>query len=115
MKVIGTKWIAEAFLFSGRRNPQWQLNMKQNAEWMKLWQAASPSGKNVKMPSILGYTGCRLKMNEHSHWFIYDGCVSFYEKGNVINKKDTDRQMEFFLMRTAPEDVKKILNELKIF
>lgn len=101
-------------LFSGRKNPEWELTALQQKAWMALWQQAPLSITEVEIPSKLGYTGCRLQHNEHSHWQLYNGCVSFYEKGTVFSKKDEERQMEMFLLRTAPEEVKGILGEQKI-
>ncbi|MFZ1305541.1 MAG: hypothetical protein WAR80_06830 [Ferruginibacter sp.] len=109
-----TKWKATALLFSGRQNPDWELTVEQQQSWMKLWEQAAVSNIAVEQPSILGYTGCRLQHDEHSHWQLYNGCVSFYEKEKVFSKKNEGRQMELFLLGTAPEEVKEVLREMKI-
>lgn len=114
MKQDNTKWKVTALLFSGRQNPEWELTAAQQKKWMVLWQHASLSNKGVSTPSVLGYTGCRLQYDEHSHWQLYNGCVSFYEKETVFSKKDEERQMELFLLGTAPEEVKEVLREMKI-
>ena len=106
--------MAEAFVFSGRQNPQWILTEKQAHDWMDRWRAAPPSGIELQRPSRLGYTGCRLQLNEHSHWFIYDGCVSFHDKEQVISKEDAGREMEYFLLNTATMEEKEILRSLKV-
>lgn len=111
MKPGNTKWKATALLFSGRQNPEWELTAAQQKNWMVLWQQASLSDTEVKQPSILGYTGCRLQYVERSHWQLYNGCVSFYEKETVFSKKDEGKQMELFLLGTAPEEVREILKE----
>jgi len=109
-----TKWKATALLFSGRRNPEWELTVAQQESWLKLWEQAAFSNTTVEQPSILGYTGCRLQYNKHSHWQLYNGCVYFYEKEKIVSKKDNERLMELFLLNTAPEEVKEILREMKI-
>lgn len=114
LKMIAKKWKATALLFSGRQNPEWRLTASQQKKWMVLWQHAPLKNTAVEIPSILGYTGCRLHHNEHSHWQLYNGCVSFFENDNIFSKKDEDRQMELFLLSTAPEEVKEILKEMKI-
>jgi hypothetical protein len=101
-------------LFSGRQNPEWKLTTAQQKDWTKFWEQASLSDTEVKQPSILGYTGCRLQYNEHSHWQLYNGCVSFYEAGKIVSKKDEGRQMELFLLGTAPKEVRGFLREMKI-
>jgi hypothetical protein len=108
------KWKATALLFSGRQNPEWKLTEAQQKKWMLLWKHASLSDKVAVFPSKLGYTGCRLQYDEHSHWQLYNGCVSFYEKGNAVSKKNDDRKMELFLLGTAPEDVREVLKQINI-
>jgi hypothetical protein len=107
-------WTAEAFVFSGRPNPQWVLTEIQARDWMKLWHDAIPSGKEVQRPSRSGYTGCRLHFNEHSYWILFDSCVSFYDKGQLISKTDSEREMEYFLLHTATKEEKEILRNMKI-
>lgn len=114
MKTGGTKWKAVALLFSGRPNPYWVLTPAQQKNWMVLWKQAALNNEDVKQPSKLGYTGCRLQYDEHSHWLLYNGCVSFFEKETVFSKKDEDRQMELFLLNTAPEEVKEVLREMGV-
>ncbi len=114
LKMINKKWNATALLFSGRRNPEWELTPAQQKKWMVLWKQAALSNEEVNTPSLLGYTGCRLQHNEHSHWQLYNGCVSFYENETVFSKKDEDRQMELFLLNTAPEEVKEILRKIDV-
>jgi hypothetical protein len=109
-----TNWTAEAFVFSGRQNPQWILTEEQADDWMNLWQRASSSDKEEQQPSRLGYTGCRLQLNEHSYWHMFDGCVSFYDKGQVISKEDEERKLEYFLLNTASAEIKEILHSLKV-
>lgn len=102
-------WTAEAFVFSGRPNPQWIITEKQAADWISLWEQAAPSGKELQLPSRLGYTGCRLQYNKHSHWLMYNGCVSFFDGSQVISKIDGAKKMEFFLLNSAPTEPREIL------
>jgi hypothetical protein len=111
MNESSTQWTVTAFLFSGRRNPQWKLTPEEAKEWMNKWRHAPLSPKEVKRPSVLGYTGCSLQYNEHSYWMIFDSCVSFYDQGLVISKEDTQRGMEKLLFRGAPDEIKKLLEE----
>ncbi|MBL7702808.1 MAG: hypothetical protein JNM14_11195 [Ferruginibacter sp.] len=112
--MMDKKWNATTLLFSGRQNPQWELTPAQQKNWMLLWKQAPLHNEDVKQPSILGYTGCRLQYDEHSRWQLYNGCISFFEKDKVFSKKDEERQMEMFLLNTAPEEVKEVLREMKV-
>lgn len=114
MKPDNTKWKVTAQLFSGRQNPEWELTAAQQKNWMLLWKHASLSDTEVEASSKLGYTGCRLQYDAHSHWQLYNGCVSFYEKEKIVSKKDDERKMELFLLNTAPEEKKEILRSINI-
>jgi hypothetical protein len=114
MKTVSNNWTAEAFLFSGRPNPQWPLTEEQATDWMKLWEAATPSVKEARQLAILGYTGCKLHHDKHSYWLMADGCVSFFDQDTVINRSDPGRKMEYFLLHTAPEEVKQVLRVVKV-
>jgi len=114
LKPNDTTWKVTALLFSGRPNPEWVLTPVEQKNWMVLWKQAALSNTEVASASGLGYTGCRLKYDGHSHWQLYNGCVSFYEKETIFSKKDEERQMELFLLSTAPEEVKGILRGMKI-
>jgi hypothetical protein len=109
-----TNWKATAQLFSGRKNPEWKLKSAQQKSWMQLWEQAGLSDTEVEHIYTLGYTGCRLQFDEHSHWFLYNGCVSFYENGKIVSKKDEGRKMELFLLGTADDEVKEILQQQHI-
>lgn len=104
---------AEAFLYSGRRNPQWKLNREQMKKWKQQWEAAPRSDDQAGRLSKLGYTGCLLKYEEHSYWIIFNGCVSFYDNDTVSSKRDADRQMEIWLLSTGPDEVKTMLTGIK--
>ena len=114
MNPDNTIWKVTPFLFSGRKNPEWKITTAQQKSWMQLWNLAELCDREVEHVSTLGYTGCRLLYNQHSHWHLYNGCVSFYEDGKIISKKDEERKMEFFLLKTASPEVKEILKNQQI-
>ncbi|MBK8521330.1 MAG: hypothetical protein IPL54_10795 [Chitinophagaceae bacterium] len=91
-----TKWKATALLFSGRQNPDWELTVEQQQSWMKLWEQAAVSNIAVEQPSILGYTGCKLQYDEHSHWQLYNGCVSFMKRKRFFLKKMKEGRWNYF-------------------
>ncbi len=102
---------AEAFIFSGRPNPQWELDPEQMKSWMQQWEEASYSDSEVQRPPVLGYNGCRLQKDEHSYWIICNSYVSFYGTNTVINKRDDDRRMELWLLHTAPGEIKTLVQQ----
>ncbi len=112
MKSKIANWTVEAFVFSGRPNPKWVLTKKQARDWMNFWQAAPSTSKEVQRISRLGYTGCKLQLNEHSYWILSDGFVSFYDNDQVISKKDIEKKLEFILLNSAPEESRTILVNL---
>ncbi|MFN8290475.1 MAG: hypothetical protein U0U70_09470 [Chitinophagaceae bacterium] len=107
-----TPHTAEAFLFSGRPNPRWKLNKAQQRTWRQYWEEAPRGERQANRLPVLGYSGCLLQYDEHSYWIIFNGCVSFYEKDKVTNKKDINQQMEQWLLGTAPGEVQKLTANL---
>jgi hypothetical protein len=101
-------------LFSGRPNPEWQLTATQMDTWQSLWEAAISSDIPIAPLHNLGYTGCKLQTNREAYWFVVNGLVGFYAKQETIFKKDTDAVMELFLLNTAPNEVKTILQKLDV-
>lgn len=98
---------AEAFLYSGRLNPQWRLTPLQMKQWIEQWDDAPHSERQAVRLSVLGYTGCSLQYDEDSYWIIFNGVVSFYKREEVINKKDTERRMERWLLGTGPDEASR--------
>ncbi len=114
MTTDNTTWQVTALLYSGRQNPAWLLTKAEQQNWIERWQAAVLNDTAIKPSPVLGYAGCTLQFEERSHWLLCNGCVSFYEEGNFVSKKDTDRAMELFLLSTAPQQVKDELLLMKI-
>ena len=109
MKKTENNWTVTAFMFSGRRNPQWKLSAAQAEEWLTKWNAAPVISPVRSPPGKLGYTGCRIEKDEHQYWMTGNGMVSYYKNGVPCTKEDKNRVMELYILSTAAADIKDIL------
>ena len=90
-KIDNTEWRAELRLFSGRRNPEWDLNAECKAAILEKIKASQ--GKQVPMPHLKmpqsGYRGIRVSTGEKGrHIDLFRG--SLVESGAGCLSNDAD-------------------------
>jgi hypothetical protein len=89
---------AIALIYSGRRDPQWQVTPDVTRALRTLWlQMSDASGAIVDIPG-LGYRGCTLNCGSDAQWHAFGGVVVM---GNA-HKHDKDRAFERYLLESAP-------------
>jgi hypothetical protein len=106
-------WKVIALIYSGKADPQWQLTKEQADHFIDLWNQAPGSGSEVVIPSLLGFKGIRL-LSEKKQYLIYKGVITCLEQGMKSSKTDEGKNIEKFLLSTAPEQTLKILNQLNV-
>lgn len=96
--------IARALVFSGRRDPEWELEISiwQQIESLivtcKFW-----TGKEIEVP-ILGYRGCQVNCNDGSKLFIYKNFIKHTIDKQIIIKQDDEMQIELLIVLSAPKE-----------
>jgi hypothetical protein len=108
-----SRLIAIVSIFSGRRNPEWELNDDQKKQFFDFWDNAEPSPLQTQLPSTGNYRGLRLTYG-NIRWVLFNGTVTRFEKNEIQTKQDPGRKMENFILHTSPPNVKKLLVERKI-
>jgi hypothetical protein len=98
------KTIVQLQIFSGKRNPQWELTEQQKMAFVKLWIAAKDEEQKINLPSNLGYQGFVVWDNLY-RWIIYDGHIHCMHDEIIETKKDTDNGIELFLRNTIPKSI----------
>lgn len=100
-------------IFSGRPNPVWELKGKTADEFIHLWEKLPSAEISQSETSQLGYQGCRLDLNPNEYILLFDG-YGYLSKENirVLQKKDIDRELEKFVLDTAPPDHKDLIGSL---
>lgn len=95
------KWNAGALIYSGRRDPTWELSERIAKKLVELWDAM-PAAASQMMPSTsrLGYRGVFLRAPDGREWTAFNGTVSLNGPGGV--RIDRGRGFEKRLLATAP-------------
>jgi hypothetical protein len=101
------KWIAGAFVFSGRPDPTWSVNKKLISELENVWNSISRSEKfPSQSPPILGYRGCFVREYDTNHgWFVYKSAVTLQINGSSETRSDRQYKFEALLLSSAPQGI----------
>jgi|SRR5687767_6372192 len=104
------KWIAGAFVFSGRPDPTWFVGKKLINELENVWNSLerTPSDKFPSpSPPILGYRGCFIReYNNTNHgWLAYKSVVILQMNGSSESRTDRQCKFETLLLSSAPQGI----------
>jgi hypothetical protein len=110
---VRNDWKVIALIYSGKADPQWQLTKEQADHFVDLWNQAADSSSEVVIPSILGFKGVRLLSNK-KQCLISNGVITCVEQGMKSSKTDDGKNIEKFLLNTAPEKTWKLLKQLNV-
>lgn len=91
-------YVGEAVMFSGRKNPAWEVNVNTGMKLEDIWHSLTVTFESTPPPSPLGYQGCTLK-RKGKHWWTADGVVILGKE----TRKDPARRFEKTLLASAPE------------
>ncbi len=95
-------WIAGAFIYSGRRDPTWNLSKTVVWKLHRLWDATPPAREKPSPPG-LGYRGVFLRAPDGREWTAFNGLVSLTTPGGTESRTDPAREFEKSLLASAPE------------
>ena len=100
-------------IYSGRPDPQWQLTKSEAEHFLALFNNSINSETEATIPSILGYKGMRL-MSAQKQFLLHNGLITCFEQGHRSSKRDAEKNIEKYLLSTAPEKTLKVLKQLNI-
>jgi hypothetical protein len=94
---------ATAFIYSGRPDPEWEID-DENLETLKhIWQELPPSKSAPPSPPPLGYRGAGIRCSSGEKWFAYSRIVTFTRRASrPRHRLDHERRFEQTLLATAP-------------
>ncbi len=105
----GNIFFASALVFSGRKNPSWEVQQGTAEKALLLFQDAPAAADDNPAASLLGYNGLQLK-HGNKLWHAMKGRIFFKVKDEtVLVKEDPDRRFEQMLLRTAPREIAELL------
>jgi hypothetical protein len=100
---VQNKTIVQLQIFSGRRNPQWELTKQQKKAFVTLWNVAEIEEQRIKLPSHLGYQGF-VVWDDTYKWIVYNGHIHCIYDNMCEIKKDKENVIEHFLKNTIPKN-----------
>jgi hypothetical protein len=97
-------WTAGAYLYSGRRDPAWNVSARMVKQLMALWESSSAAGEQKEVyPGGLGYRGSFLKDGNKREWTAFNGRVSLRTSTDMQVREDAERKFEKTVLSSAPE------------
>jgi len=97
------RWTASADLFSGRRNPTWDVAAALARELVEVWSELLPTSPAPRKAPALGYRGCELRSPDGRLWRAEGGVVSAAGADGEQARRDDGRVWERRLLETAPD------------
>jgi hypothetical protein len=100
---VSGEWIATTEIFSGRSNPEWQLEIREAESLVDLWKLLPQFKDDLPIPPTLGYRGCYLRdVFGDREWYAFGGVVSLEKIDGADRRVDEARQFERRLLGSAP-------------
>lgn len=97
------EYVASVSVFSGRRDPAWQVDAEQVGALLALWDSLESQGVDAPTAPPLGYRGSVLRGGGRE-WRAYRGAVMMREGESVSTRRDPGRRFERLIISTAPDD-----------
>lgn len=99
------QYIATAFVFSGQRDPVWEVSNETMKRLRDLWEILKPFVSSKPSAPPLGYKGCALMHGKGLEYFAYGGVITRRKKNEVESRKDDNRSFEKLLLESAPKNL----------
>lgn len=96
-------WTGGAYLYSGRRDPVWNVSGRVVKQLLALWESLPRSEQKELHPGGLGYRGSFLRENDKQEWMAFNGLVSLRTGAVMQVRKDAARMFEKTVLSSAPE------------
>ena len=101
-----THCTATALIYSGRPDPEWEIDNEQLETLKRIWQQLPPSKIPPPAPPPLGYRGAAIRCTSGEEWFAYRTIVTFARGASrPKHRVDDQRRFKQTLLGTAPVNV----------
>jgi hypothetical protein len=97
-----TGWLARAFVFSGRPDPEWEPPGPVVTDLERLFGELPPHGGEAPEPPPLGYRGVALTEPGGRRYEAYGGVVTLRTAAGADQRADPKRRFEDALIGSAP-------------
>jgi hypothetical protein len=101
-----------ALVFSGRKNPSWEVKADRLKEAFAFFETAEISADHSPAEMLLGYNGLQIERG-NKLWHVVNGRI-FYKLDDktVLIKKDDKGIFENLLLKTAPAETATLLKSV---
>jgi len=97
-------WTAGAYLYSGRRDPVWNVSERVVKQLLALWESLPCTSEQKELHhGGLGYRGSFLRGDDKREWVAFNGLVSLQTSAGMQVRKDAAREFEKILLASAPK------------
>lgn len=96
------EWTATAHVYSGRPDPEWEVDADVAELLMDLWAELPTVDEVSAVPPALGYRGVTLSGPRASRWTAYGGRLVMSADETQIVRLDVGRAWERRLLDSAP-------------
>jgi hypothetical protein len=102
------------FLFSGRPDPEWNLEPVTVAELMAVWHALDRSPvEPLNQTRLLGYGGCFVRNSQGGLWTAFERVVTLESLGHKESRSDPAKKFEMRILASAPDSVTEHLAKFR--
>jgi hypothetical protein len=96
-------WLAGASLFSGRRDPTWEVPPAIGASLVRRFEELPAAGEEeIPKPPRLGYRGSWLRAPDGREWRAYGRIAIAVGGTRADRRRDSERDFERRILETAP-------------
>jgi hypothetical protein len=107
---------AGVFLFSGRPDPEWNLEPVTVADLMGIWHALDRSPvEPLNQTRLLGYGGCFVRNSQGELWIAFERVVTLESLGHKESRSDPAKEFEMRILASAPDSARERLAEFRAF
>ena len=91
-------WTAGAAVYSGRRDPTWEIKAAVAARLVRHWKSLPAASQEPGPAPPLGYRGCFLRDPDGQEWRAFRGIAVMGRDA----RRDADHAFERAILSTAP-------------
>lgn len=99
------RYIGSLQIYSGRPNPVWDVPVETGIALENIWELLAPYTGVSHKHTRLGYSGCKMLVENGIEFLAFNGIVTRYQSGKVELRADQNRTFEKTILNTAPPGI----------
>lgn len=99
------RYLGSVQIYSGRPNPVWKLTVETGITLESIWELLEPYTGEFQKHTRLGYSGCKLLVENDIEYLAFNDVVARSQSGKVELRTDRNRTFEKMIFDTAPPGI----------